>query len=66
MRNTMDNNDLLVFADEEPKREAEKDSFWHVLIVDDEEDIHTTTRLVLDDFEFEGKKIKIHQRLYRR
>ncbi len=58
MRNTMDNNDLLVFADEEPKREAEKDSFWHVLIVDDEEDIHTTTRLVLDDFEFEGKKLK--------
>jgi signal transduction histidine kinase len=30
---------------------------WKVLIVDDEEAIHTVTRLALDDFTFQGRKI---------
>lgn len=34
---------------------------WKVLIVDDEADIHSMTRLALDDFEFAGKKLQIFQ-----
>ncbi|MCP4692234.1 MAG: PAS domain S-box protein, partial [Desulfobacterales bacterium] len=32
---------------------------WKVLIVDDEEDVHTVTRLALGNFTFEGKPLKI-------
>ncbi|MDP8221391.1 MAG: ATP-binding protein [Candidatus Stygibacter frigidus] len=32
---------------------------WKILVVDDEEDIHTVTHLTLDDFEFAGKQVKI-------
>lgn len=34
---------------------------WKVLVVDDEADIHSMTRLALDDFEFAGKKLQIFQ-----
>lgn len=34
---------------------------WKILIVDDEADIHATTRLALSDFEFFRKKLKILQ-----
>jgi len=34
-------------------------SDWKILVVDDEEDIHTVTHLTLDDFEFAGKQVKI-------
>lgn len=33
---------------------------WHLLIVDDEEEIHTVTRLVLKDLELLGKKLVFH------
>lgn len=47
----------LVFADEpagESRKPAAVDS-WKVLIVDDEEEVHAVTRLVLKDFQFAGK-----------
>lgn len=48
-------NDELLFADESPEESGSgKDKFWKILIVDDEDDVHSTTRLVLDDFLFEG------------
>ncbi|WP_319780287.1 DUF3369 domain-containing protein [Maridesulfovibrio sp.] len=48
-------NDELLFADETPeKSQVRKSKNWKILIVDDEEDVHSTTRLVLADFEFEG------------
>ncbi|WP_320007738.1 HAMP domain-containing sensor histidine kinase [Maridesulfovibrio sp.] len=31
---------------------------WHVLIVDDEPDVHSMTRMVLGDFEFEGRALE--------
>lgn len=31
---------------------------WKVIIADDQEEIHTVTKLVLDEFSFEGKKLK--------
>lgn len=68
-----ENSDELVFFDEEPevKEQSEKDfSFstdlevrtgdkWKILVVDDEEDVHTVTHLTLDDFIFEAKPVEI-------
>ncbi len=55
-----DNDDMLVFKDEET--EIEKDIVssepWRVLIVDDEEVVHNTTKLVLHDFVFEDRSIE--------
>ena len=54
-------NDELLFADElsddELKSKANMKK-WKILIVDDEVDVHSTTRLVLDDFEFEGSQLE--------
>ncbi|WP_432735934.1 DUF3369 domain-containing protein [Maridesulfovibrio sp. FT414] len=58
---TTDNNlfdeDELLFAEETPAEDEspfDDEKKWKILIVDDEEDVHSTTRLVLDDFQFEG------------
>ncbi|MFD2611239.1 DUF3369 domain-containing protein [Paenibacillus gansuensis] len=57
-------DDLLLFADEdpaehggssEPSRSEEK---WKIIIVDDEREIHHLTSLVLNDFEFDGKRLE--------
>lgn len=34
---------------------------WKLLIVDDEQEVHSTTKLVLSDFEFEGAKLEFLQ-----
>ncbi|MBI9090460.1 MAG: DUF3369 domain-containing protein [Desulfobacterium sp.] len=52
-----------LFADEidEEKngdRRLPKAPGWKVLIADDEEEVHSTTRLVLGDFEFEGRGLE--------
>ncbi|SDL08225.1 Response regulator receiver domain-containing protein [Maridesulfovibrio ferrireducens] len=55
-------NDELLFAEE--STEERFDHFcdhsrkWKILIVDDEKDVHSTTRLVLDDVTFEGGKLE--------
>ncbi len=55
-------DDLLVFKEEEPEEENTLDILdatpWKVLIVDDEDVVHNTTKLVLHDFKFEGKSIE--------
>lgn len=33
---------------------------WKILIIDDEEDIHTVTKLVLSDFKFDGKELEFY------
>ena len=33
---------------------------WHVLIVDDEEDVHAVTKLVLDQLEYNGRRVNLH------
>lgn len=48
--------DTLVFAAEEEP--AAPKSYWRVLIVDDDEEVHRVTRLVLDDFYFNGRGIE--------
>ncbi len=52
-------DDLLVFKDDViEKHETEPTEPWRVLIVDDEEVVHNTTRLVLHDFVFENRHIE--------
>lgn len=56
--------DELLFADEEeniPTNDVgmEQDP-WIVLIVDDEKQIHQVTKMVLQDFEFGGRKLEFH------
>lgn len=53
-----ENFDELFAEDEhsEPELEAEQ---WKVLVVDDEEDIYTVTRLALQNFSFRSRKLKI-------
>jgi len=46
-----------VFADEvEPV--ALPEEVWEVMIIDDEEDVHQLTRFVLEDYVYEGRKLK--------
>lgn len=53
-------NEDLLFADEEDLKPAVREpQRWRILIVDDEEEIHTVTRLVLDDFTFEGRGLDL-------
>ena len=51
-------NDELIFMDEEDSVETvRKSAAWKVLIVDDDDEVHRVTRMVLNDFEFAGKGI---------
>ena len=56
-------DDAIIFADEDPLRaeESHRPSYkepWKVLIVDDEEEVHTITTLVLRQFRYDGSPIK--------
>ncbi len=49
----------IVFAAEEAEEAAvRKSRSWKLLIVDDEEDVHSITRMVLEGFEFEGGRLE--------
>ena len=52
-------NDELVFLDEDMHQELEHKSKrqWNILIVDDDEEIHTVTRLALSDLEVHDRKL---------
>lgn len=54
-------NDYLIFAEEENNNNNIdlSDSFWSVLIVDDDEEVHTITKLALHDFIFDNKKLNL-------
>jgi len=52
-------DDLLHFADEPESRLPQEDgSGWKILIADDDREVHTVTRLVLRDFQFEGRGLQ--------
>jgi response regulator RpfG family c-di-GMP phosphodiesterase len=60
-------DDELIFADEEAGTEASpvlveerSQEVWEVLIVDDEKQVHQVTKMVLNDFIFDGKKLEFH------
>lgn len=50
-----------LFADEPAEETLETTQLapWHVLIVDDEEGVHQVTGMVLRDFKFDGRPLKI-------
>ncbi|MBQ6673666.1 MAG: SpoIIE family protein phosphatase [Spirochaetia bacterium] len=55
--------DELTFADEDkaphqPQDNQEPEKAWKVLVVDDEPQVHTVTKLVLRDLTFKGRKIE--------
>ncbi|CAN1211372.1 Diguanylate cyclase [Tumidithrix helvetica PCC 7403] len=50
--------DLLEFADETDRVSPQNLECWKVLIVDDEVEIHNITRLALDDFIFDNKRLR--------
>ena len=55
----MSANDELLFSGEENEEPLVRNvDPWHVLIVDDEPDIHSMTRMVLGDFEFEDRPLE--------
>lgn len=51
--------DDIIFQDEDLFDEVEKqEETWEILIIDDEEDVHQLTHFVLDDYSYQGKKLK--------
>ena len=53
-------DDVLQFADEPPASEApRRRTPWKVLVVDDETEIHSLTRLVLEGFTFEERELEL-------
>lgn len=53
-----EDNDRLIFAEEDTCISYQADSKWKVMIIDDEQEVHSITRLVLNKFEFEGKSLQ--------
>ncbi len=49
---------LFEFAEDTSVR-VTHDSFWKILVVDDDEEVHAITRAVLKDFAFEGRDLKL-------
>ena len=39
---------------------TDEQNVWHILIVDDDKDVHLSTKLIMKGFEFENKAIKFH------
>ncbi len=39
---------------------TDEQNLWHVLIVDDDKDVHLSTKLIMSGFQFENKAIKFH------
>lgn len=52
------NDEPIRFLAEDPKQAAVKSDPWVILVVDDEDDVHRTTSLVLRDFKFEGRALR--------
>ncbi len=55
-------NDELFFAEEESKEPSTTEveaPLWKVLVVDDDENVHAVTHMVLADFTFEGRKVEL-------
>ncbi len=54
--------EALTFAEEKPQEESLSSAYigdvWKVLVVDDESDVHTVTKLALDGFELQKRNIE--------
>lgn len=58
----MNDNDLVTFKKEDDSSSAEPefDQYWHLLVVDDDTQVHAVTILALQNVEILGKKLKFH------
>ena len=55
---SINSHDEIVFAEETPEVSSEKAlEPWKLMIVDDEEAVHSMTRQVLEDFSFEHRSL---------
>ncbi len=54
-------DDKLIFADEVPGESEIEDKRepWKILIADDEEEVHTITRMVMEDFVFDNSSVEL-------
>ncbi len=56
-----DDDDLLLFAEEDDSEESEPlGEAWHILVVDDEPEVHTVTRIALKNFTFANRPLELH------
>lgn len=55
----MNKDDALLFADETVIERQEDREPWKIVIADDEEEVHAVTRMVLDNFTFEGRGLEL-------
>ena len=53
-----DNDDELIFEEDGVEEETETFTPWKMMIVDDVEDIHHVTRMIFDDYVFDGRSIE--------
>ena len=60
MTNTMPNNNdfLFVVENDETIEELETQERWKVVIIDDEPEIHSVTKLALNNFDFDGRRLE--------
>ncbi len=56
----LNNDDDLEFIDEPADKGEDKENLtpWKIIIADDNEEIHSVTKLVLDDYYFKGRNVK--------
>ncbi|WP_026376453.1 DUF3369 domain-containing protein [Aestuariibacter salexigens] len=52
-------SDFLFAEDDEIEEVEEEKAKWRILIVDDEEEVHNITRLVLSDFRFDNRSLEL-------
>lgn len=55
----MKKDENLFFADEIGGTGNEEDTSWKIMIADDEEEVHAVTRMVLNNFMFEGRGLTL-------
>ena len=53
----MDQEDILIFAEEKENDISGSSGIWNILIVDDEPQVHQVTKMVLRDLEYNNKKL---------
>lgn len=59
--NSSDFSNFIVFSDNfKPTQPTKDENMWEVLIVDDEQDVHRMTKMVLRNYSFLGQKINFH------
>lgn len=56
----MIDNNIITFAEESiSDQDCTSMQTWKIVVVDDDESVHAVTRMILKNFEFEGKKLAI-------